>query len=85
MDTSDREREVNPDHLYKGYCIDLLHKLQERLKFNVDLHIVYDGFHGAKDPVTNKWNGMVGELLDYVSTSLYSLIQSDCGLITHNT
>ena len=74
METSERERKLNPDNIYKGYCIDLMHKLQDRLHFHVDLHIGYDGFYGARDPVTMKWNGMVGELVDYVSKHLFHFI-----------
>ena len=63
IETTEEERAINPTVLYKGYCIDLLDDLKQRLNFNVDLHVSYDGFYGGKDPVTNQWNGMVGELI----------------------
>ncbi|MEE6487504.1 hypothetical protein FKM82_014924, partial [Ascaphus truei] len=44
-----------------GYCIDLLEKLSEDLRFDFELYIVGDGKYGAcKD---ERWTGLVGDLL----------------------
>ncbi|MBN3304780.1 NMD3A protein, partial [Amia calva] len=44
-----------------GYCIDLLEKLAEDLRFEFDLYIVGDGKYGACK--NNRWTGLVGDLL----------------------
>ena len=76
METSDEERKSNPSVLYKGYCIDLLNEIKKNLNFRVNLHLSYDGFYGAKDPQTNQWNGMVGELITGVSRICVSVFCS---------
>uniref|UniRef100_A0A8C4TQ23 Glutamate receptor n=1 Tax=Erpetoichthys calabaricus TaxID=27687 RepID=A0A8C4TQ23_ERPCA len=44
-----------------GYCIDLLEKLAEDLRFDFDLYIVGDGKYGAWK--NGRWTGLVGDLL----------------------
>lgn len=50
--------------VFTGYCIDLLDKLQEKLKFSYDVYLVPDGKHGSQDAFTKEWNGMVKEIID---------------------
>ena len=50
--------------VYEGYCIDLLRKLKEKLKFDYEIYVVPDGNFGASDPMSKEWNGMVRELLE---------------------
>ncbi|CAI9738180.1 glutamate receptor ionotropic, kainate 2-like isoform X1 [Octopus vulgaris] len=49
---------------YEGFAIDLLNAIAEELHFNYTISIVKDGQYGGEDPVTGKWNGMVGELIE---------------------
>ncbi|XP_062412391.1 glutamate receptor ionotropic, NMDA 3B [Sardina pilchardus] len=44
-----------------GYCIDLLEKLAEDMRFDFDLYIVGDGKYGATKG--GRWTGLVGDLL----------------------
>ncbi|XP_017952374.2 glutamate receptor ionotropic, NMDA 3B [Xenopus tropicalis] len=44
-----------------GYCIDLLEKLSEDLRFDFELYIVGDGKYGARKG--DRWTGLVGDLL----------------------
>ncbi|KAM3876302.1 glutamate receptor ionotropic, NMDA 3B [Diretmus argenteus] len=48
-----------------GYCIDLLEKLAEDLRFEFDLYIVGDGKYGAWKG--GRWTGLVGDLLNGVA------------------
>lgn len=47
----------------KGFCIDMLEKLSENLKFKYEIRVVKDGNYGTMDPQTKKWNGMIGEVM----------------------
>lgn len=51
---------------FKGYCVDLLEKIAEKVGFNYSIHVVADGKYGAPDDEGN-WNGMIRELIDHVS------------------
>ncbi|XP_042587991.1 glutamate receptor ionotropic, NMDA 3A-like [Cyprinus carpio] len=44
-----------------GYCIDLLEKLAEDMRFDFDLYIVGDGKYGAYK--NGRWTGLVGDLM----------------------
>lgn len=44
-----------------GYCIDLLEKLAEDMRFDFELYIVGDGKYGAQK--NGQWTGLVGDLL----------------------
>ncbi|XP_002737751.2 glutamate receptor 2-like [Saccoglossus kowalevskii] len=50
---------------YKGFCKDLLDKLQSSLDFKYEMTLVPDGQYGAKDEDSDRvrWNGMVGQLI----------------------
>ncbi|XP_064171391.1 glutamate receptor ionotropic, NMDA 2A-like [Anguilla rostrata] len=45
----------------KGFCIDILKKIAQNVKFTYDLYLVTNGKHGKK--INNVWNGMVGEVV----------------------
>ncbi|XP_077306297.1 glutamate receptor ionotropic, NMDA 2A [Lithobates pipiens] len=45
----------------KGFCIDILKKLSNTVKFTYDLYLVTNGKHGKK--INNVWNGMIGEVV----------------------
>ncbi|XP_068244016.1 glutamate receptor ionotropic, kainate 2-like isoform X3 [Palaemon carinicauda] len=49
---------------YEGFCVDLIHEISEILGFNYTVKIADDGQHGKYDEKRERWNGMIGELLD---------------------
>lgn len=61
---------------FEGFCIDLLAKLAERIEklfrtpFKYELHLVQDGKFGSIGE-DGEWNGMIGELLNNVKTSVF--------------
>ena len=57
---------------YEGFCVDLVQKLSEMIKFKYKMKAVSDGQFGGM--VNGTWNGMVGELLRRVSFSEFSKI-----------
>ncbi|EDO30203.1 predicted protein, partial [Nematostella vectensis] len=50
--------------IIEGYCIELLRKLSEMLRFKFEVYLVPDNNFGAQDPVTKEWNGVVREVLN---------------------
>ena len=57
------EKDGKTEYKFSGYCIDLLDKLAEKMKFNYVMHPVADGHFGSLDPLSKEWNGMVEEIL----------------------
>ena len=53
---------------YEGFCVDLVQKLSEMIKFKYKMKAVSDGQFGSL--VNGSWNGMVGELLRRVSADI---------------
>ncbi|CAF0799231.1 unnamed protein product [Adineta ricciae] len=47
-----------------GFYIDIFNVLKDRLKFEFELYQVLDRTWGGRNPITNKWNGLVAELLE---------------------
>ena len=58
---------------YEGFCVDLIDEISQVLGFNYTLKLSADGKHGKYDDKTNRWNGMIGELLDQVRGSTSSI------------
>ncbi|CAF0819485.1 unnamed protein product [Rotaria sordida] len=62
------DEEYEPYCCY-GYCIDLLQELSKNLSFFYTLHLVADGKYGSfekeGDDKHKRWDGMIGELLNY--------------------
>ncbi|CAF1356498.1 unnamed protein product [Rotaria sordida] len=56
----------DPDHYQccSGFYIDLFNILKDRLKFEFELYQVLDRTWGGRNPLTNKWNGLVADLLE---------------------
>ena len=52
---------------YMGLCIDLLNKLQEKMKFRYTIEESPGNIYGAPDVFTGEWSGMVRHLIDNVS------------------
>lgn len=52
---------------YEGYCVDLMFKIGQLLKFKHTFELVKDNNYGSYDPVKKTWNGLVKRILDRVS------------------
>lgn len=65
---------------YEGFCVDMLRELADILKFSFKIKLVDDGLYGAPEP-NGSWTGMVGELINRVST-MQNIQQS--AIITRN-
>lgn len=51
---------------YEGFAIDLIHELSLIEKFNYTFIIREDKSNGSKNKITQKWDGMIGDLIDKV-------------------
>ena len=51
---------------FEGYCIDLMEEIASRVKFDYEIQLVKDRNYGAQIEESDKWNGMVGELMERV-------------------
>lgn len=76
---------------YEGYVPDVLKKIGEELNQEYTIHVVGDSKYGAKDPSTNTWTGMIGEIVAqvyyvhcvqrlYVYGFVYLFVDSFCSL-----
>lgn len=63
---------------FKGYCIDLIDKIAEILKFDYEIEAVADGMFGNMDEQGN-WNGIIKVLLAtiYFSFTLNKFLMQD--------
>jgi len=52
---------------FYGFCVDILETISREVGFDYILDLVPDRKYGAKDPETGEWNGMVAQLMKYVS------------------
>ena len=52
---------------YEGFCIDLLKQLAKMLHFTYEIYLSPDGQYGGLTE-NNTWDGMMGELVNKVST-----------------
>lgn len=48
---------------YEGYCVELIQRIQQQLKFKYQLELVSDGKNGNFDKEKNEWNGLIGEII----------------------
>lgn len=62
-----RYQQFRGNDQYEGFCVDMLRELSDILKFNFRIKLVDDGLYGAPEP-NGSWTGMVGELINRVST-----------------
>lgn len=53
---------------FEGFAVDLIAQLAEMEGFNYTFVLREDKKNGAFDKATQKWTGMIGDLLEYVST-----------------
>lgn len=65
----DNYQDFQGNDQYEGFCVDMLRELADILKFSFKIKLVDDGLYGAPEP-NGSWTGMVGELINRVSTLL---------------
>ena len=53
---------------FEGYVADLAKEVADRIGIDYLIRPVRDGNYGSKVEETGKWNGMIGELIDGVSS-----------------
>ncbi|XP_045122120.1 LOW QUALITY PROTEIN: glutamate receptor ionotropic, kainate 2-like [Portunus trituberculatus] len=56
--------QLNGNDRYEGFCIDLLNHIAAILKFKYELVPVPGNAYGSRNKTTNKWNGMLRELIE---------------------
>ena len=61
--------ELTGNDRYEGYCADLIDKVANYYSFKYEIKPVKDQKYGSQDKDGN-WNGMVGELIRHVSSSI---------------
>lgn len=54
--------------LSAGFCIELIDRLAQLLKFNYTFIVQPDGVYGVLNKTTNEWNGMMRRLMNEVHT-----------------
>lgn len=64
----DNYQDFQGNDQYEGFCVDMLREVADILKFSFKIKLVDDGLYGAPEP-NGSWTGMVGELINRVSTS----------------
>lgn len=62
-----RESNLIGNDRYEGFCVDMLEKIAEILRFKYTIQPTPGQVYGIKDPKTGEWNGMVKELINNVS------------------
>lgn len=50
---------------FKGFCIDLLDEIAQKMNFKYEIYKVADNQYGTED-ANGSWNGMIRELMDKV-------------------
>ena len=62
-----RNEHENGSIYYTGCCVDMLNAIQEELRhklggktFQYEMYEVADNKYGIVDPITRKWNGLIG-------------------------
>ncbi|EDO46596.1 predicted protein [Nematostella vectensis] len=49
---------------YEGLSIDMLEEMKQSLGFSYKLYLAPDGQFGSRSRTSNKWNGIMGEIID---------------------
>lgn len=52
---------------YEGFVKDLMDNIARVKNFTYKLVLVHDNHYGNHDPISGKWNGIIGEILEGVS------------------
>lgn len=64
----DSSLKLNGNDRFEGFGIELIEELSKMLGFNYIFHIQEDGVYGSLNRQTGEWNGMMKEILEYVSS-----------------
>lgn len=64
------ETQLYGNEQYEGFGIDLIEEMATLTGFNYTFILQENKQNGVKDPVTNKWSGMIGRLMDEVISSI---------------
>lgn len=59
-----------------GFCVDVLEMVARDVGFDYILDLVPDRKYGAKDSQTGEWNGMVAQLMKYVSICCFLMAKN---------
>lgn len=57
---------------YEGFGIEVIEELGKKLGFSYTFRLQEDNKYGSLDAATGKWNGMILEIMEGVSDSLFS-------------
>ena len=57
---------MEEDGKFRGFCIDILDEIANRMNFRYELYRVADNQYGSEDE-NGSWNGMIRELMEKVS------------------
>lgn len=71
----DNYQDFQGNDQYEGFCVDMLRELADILKFSFKIKLVDDGLYGAPEP-NGSWTGMVGELINRVSTWSFCCLEA---------
>ena len=61
---------MEEDGKFRGFCIDILDEIANRMNFRYELYRVADNQYGSEDE-NGSWNGMIRELMEKVSEIFY--------------
>ncbi len=56
---------MEEDGKFRGFCIDILDEIANRMNFRYELYRVADNQYGSEDE-NGSWNGMIRELMEKV-------------------
>lgn len=68
--------------VYTGFCIELLNRLQQDMKFKYTIEVAPKNVFGSWDIFSQKWNGMIEYLVERVSILFYPTVSNNSGLMT---
>lgn len=63
---------------YEGFVKDLMDNIARVKNFTYRLVLVPDNHQGSHDPLTGKWTGMIGEILEGVNGYFLDFFQALC-------
>lgn len=69
----DSSAELTGNERFEGFGIDIIHELSLLLGFKYIYRLQEDGAYGSFNNETKQWNGMIRELIDWVSVHIILL------------
>lgn len=57
--------------IYTGFCIELLDRLQQDMKFRYRIEVLPSNQYGSWNVFSQKWNGIIEHLIERVSSFLF--------------